>query len=265
MTDSKLYKYNTENMKATAVVLDNIALSCKDDIRKSNDLAVKSYVSVYTLFLGAWIENKARKLVLEKDSFTKEEQVIINNESSQYDKWKKIIEVAFRKHYSIPHAELNDMSLPFSAFTKYEALYNILETYLKNIIETRNKVAHGQLIYPLNNDCTDIQTEKLASMKKENILSLQYKKELVNYLSKIIHDLVVSINTFDRDFDLNYTNIVNCKNNLINREYKDYKIKLIKKYKDGIEKRKANKLVVNNTNGCKEIFSKLLSFIWLKK
>jgi len=265
MTDDKLYKYNTVNMKATAIVLDHVALSCKEAIRKSNDLAVKSNVSVYTLFLGAWIENKARKLVLEKDSFTKEEQDTINHESSEYEKWKKIIEVAFRKHYSIPHAELNDMSLPFSALAKYKALYNILETYLKDIIETRNKVAHGQLIYPLNNGCTDIQTEKLASMKKENILSLQYKKELVNYLSKIIHDLVVSINTFDRDFDLNYKNIINCKNNLINREYKDYKIKLIKKHKDGIEKRKENKLIVKNTNGCKELFSKLLNFILLKK
>jgi hypothetical protein len=55
----------------------------------------------------------------------------------------------------------------------------------------RNRLAHGQWMYLLNNDNTDVSPTYMASVKRENLLSLQFKKSLMGYVSNAIHDLVV--------------------------------------------------------------------------
>lgn len=239
-TEDEIYGFHVANLRSIEIALKNTALSARKAISEENQPATDSFIRLYALLIGTWAETRLRKLLYERSGFTEGERNRVLTQISQLEQWQKLIEVAFRKHYGIPHAQLTSTSLPFTAHARYASLVNILDNNLRVVIEVRNKLAHGQWIYPLNNKGNDIETNKYALLNKENLQSLQLKKSLLSSLADIVHNLVVSLPTFERDFDSNYSRITNTENNLINRNYKKYVSMLIVKRQRGIKKRKAN-------------------------
>jgi hypothetical protein len=236
-TDKKLYRFHVTNIHSIEIALNHSALAARSAIAENNKPAIKSFVSLNALLLGAWAENRLRKLLYENNGLSAAERELVTGQPTQLDQWLKVIEVAFRKHYNIPNAPLNDSNLPFSANARYSVLKEILERDLRSVIEIRNKLAHGQWVYPLNSDGTDIEDGKYQQLKNENLPSLQYKKSLLTSLADIVHDLVVSLPTFERDFDRNYKKITNTRSNLNNRSYEKYAAQLVAKRTRGIQLR----------------------------
>lgn len=239
--DTKIYKYHVENLRSIEIALQNTAVSARKAISEENTPATASFTRLYSFLLGAWAETRLKKLLYENNGYSPQERQSVLNQGTQYDQWQKAIEVAIRKHYRVPKAKLTIKTLPFTAFAQYSSLCNLLDDDLKSIIEVRNKLAHGQWIYPFNSDNTGIETDKFKLINKENILSLQFKYALIEELAEIIHDLAVSLPTFKRDFDIHYKKIEGTKCNLNKREYDSYKKGLIDKRKRGVIKRKSNK------------------------
>ncbi|HEB34855.1 hypothetical protein LCGC14_0592500 [marine sediment metagenome] len=239
--DNKLYQFHVANIRSVEIALNNTALSARKAISAENAPAVESFIRLYALLLGAWVEIRLKKLLFENSGFSVEERSFVFAQSAQLEQWHKVVELAFRKHYNLPNAKLTDTTLPFTAYARYETLKEILDSDLKSIIEVRNKLAHGQWIYPLNSEGTDVEENKYQLLNNENLPSLQYKKGLISGLSNIVHDLVVSLQTFERDFDANYQKITDTRNNLKNRSYEKYAYLLVEKRRKGVEKRRANK------------------------
>jgi len=237
ITNEKLYRYHVTNIRSVEIALNQSALAARKAIAKKNNPAIKSFVSLNAVLLGAWSENRLKKLLFENNGFSDAERTIILSQQSQIDQWLKLTEVSFRKHYNVTNAPLNSSNLPFTANAQYAELTSILDADLRSIIELRNKLAHGQWIYPLNSDGTDLERGKYQLLNAENLLSLQFKKSMLNSLSDIIHDLVVSLPTFERDFNKNYKKITNTRNNLKNRSYQKYEQQLVEKRKRGVAKR----------------------------
>ena len=75
-------------------------------------------------------------------------------------------------------------------------------------------------------------------MNNENLLALQFKMSLTSCLAAIIHDLFVSLPTFERDFDQHYKQIITTRTNLQRRDYGKYERMLVEKRNRGIQKRK---------------------------
>jgi uncharacterized protein with von Willebrand factor type A (vWA) domain len=113
----------------------------------------------------------------------------------------------------------------------------MLTNDLRPIVQLRNKLAHGQWVYPLNDAGKDIAQAQMDALRVENLLSLQFKKSLISALSDAIHDLVVSRPTFERDFDRHFRVIVETRRNLQTREYSSYAKVLRDKYKRGKTKK----------------------------
>lgn len=239
-TEAKIYQFHVANLRSIEIALNNTALSTRQAISEENQPATDSFIRLYALLIGTWAETRLRKLLYEQSGFTEDERKRVLTQTSQLEQWRKLVEVAFRKHYGISQAPLTSSSLPFTAHARYASLMNIFENNLRIVIEVRNKLAHGQWIYPLNNEGNDIESNKYTLLKKENLQSLQFKKSLLSSLADIVHDLVVSLLTFERDFDSNYSRITNIKNNLISRNYEKYVSMLIDKRQRGIKKRKVN-------------------------
>lgn len=237
MSDDKLYRFHVTNIHSIEIALTHSALAARKSIAEQNQAAIKSFVSLHAFLLGAWAESRLRKLLFESNGFSKAERTTILSQQTQIDQWLKLIELSFRKHYNVPAAQLNDTSLPFVANAQYAVLVDILDKDLRSVIEVRNKLAHGQWVYPLNNEGTDLEQGKYLLLNAENLPSLQYKKSLLTSLSDIIHDLVVSLPTFERDFNKNYRNITNTRSNLKNRSYAKYAQNLVDKRRRGIAKR----------------------------
>jgi len=233
----KLYKYHVANLRSIQTAIKSIALSTRRAIAEEKQQSTDSFVRLYAFLLGAWAETRLNKLLFEPISFQEAERQLILSKSTQLEKWQIAVELAFRKQYTIPFAELTEATLPFTAFARYSVILDILDKDLRSAIEIRNKLAHGQWIYPLNNDGTNVEPEKFKKLKFENLPSLQYKHSLISSIAEIIHDLIVSVATFERDFDIHYKNITTTRNNLKNRKYSEYANKLIEKRKRGIQKR----------------------------
>ena len=237
----QIYEYHVANLRSIEIALKNTASSARKSISEENVKATESFVRLCSFLLGARAETRLKKLLYEKNGFNSNEREIILRESTQLQQWLKTIEIAYRRHYKISSSPLDKETLPFTAFARFSELNDIIEQDLRSIIEIRNKLAHGQWIYPFNNDGNDVIQDKFLKLKDENILHLQFKKKLISELSQLIHDLVISLVTFERDFDFHYKQIVNTRNNLRNRSYIKYKNTLIEKRKKGIKNRRKSK------------------------
>ena len=108
-----------------------------------------------------------------------------------------------------------------------EALRGVLSGELMIIIEIRNKLAHGQWVYPFNNEGTAAESEKFRLINKEDLQSLQFKYSLLGHLAAAVHDLVVSPATFERDFDGHFKRLEQVRMNLSVKSYATYEGSLI--------------------------------------
>lgn len=240
-TNAKLYEWHVANMRSIEIALKHAAISCRQAIADKNEPATKSFVSLYAFLLGAWAENRLRKLLYENPGLDEGERSKVLGKPSQIEQWFYITELGFRKQYKVPKAALSENSLPFSANARFTKLNEMLEEDLRSLIEIRNKLAHGQWVFPLNNEGTEVETTKYNVLKGESLPSLQYKKAMIATLADIVHDLIVSPATFDRDFDDHYRHIVNTRNNLRTRSYSKYERQLVEKREKGILMRRAKR------------------------
>jgi len=236
---SKLYKYHVANLISLDIAIKSTAISTRKAISEENSHAIESFTRLYAFLLGAWNETRLQKLINENGAFSEDNKQTIFSQSSQLGQWQKAVEISFREYYKIPRAELNQTTLSHTAFHRLTTINSILEQDLRSVIEVRNKLAHGQWVYPLNSDCTDVEQEKYTLINNENLMSLQFKRSLVTTLADVIHDLVVSLPTFERDFDMHYKSIISTRTNLANRKYEKYRENLIMKRKKGIKTRRS--------------------------
>lgn len=247
---SKLYKYHVTNLHSIQIAIDKTAISARSAISEENKPATDSFVRLYAFLLGAWAETRLKKLLFEPSGFQEIDRQIVLSQSTQLENWQKAVEIAFRNQYRVPSAPLSSSSLGFTSFARYSEIMDILDKDLRIIIEIRNKLAHGQWVYPLNSEGSAVETNKYTQINNENLLALQYKRKLLSCIADTIHDLLVSKPTFERDFDSHYKQITNTRNDLRHRRYSDYVNKSINRRQLGIEKRRENrnKEVESNTN-----------------
>lgn len=233
----ELYRFHVANLQAIDTAIKRVTLSLRAAISSGDEKTIRAFVRLYALLLGAWAECRLCKLVYEPNGFNEQERTFIRSRSTQLEQWHTAVEIAFRKYYNVPKALLSDKSLAHSTYSQYATILDMLEKDLRPIIELRNKLAHGQWVYPLNNTGDDVAQKQMGALRGENLLSLQFKKALVSYLSDVIHDLVVSRPTFERDFNEHYRAIVATRCNLQRRDYKSYAKQMVKKYERGKAKR----------------------------
>lgn len=237
-TKKKLYKWHVANTRSIEIAMKAAAISCRQAIAEENRPARQSFLSLYALLLGAWAENRLRKLLYEPSGLNDDERQDVVSQGSQYEAWRKVTEISYRKHYKVPYATLSDQTLPFSTFAQYIKLTEMLKTDLRSVIEMRNKLAHGQWVYPLNDQGSEVDTDKCRELRKENLLVVQFKRTMIGSLADIVHDLVASPMAYARDFDAHYRKIAQARRNLQTRNYDDYARQLIEKRQRGIARRR---------------------------
>ena len=240
---SKLYQFHVVNLRSIQLALDNTALSLRRVIAEENSPAIESFTRLYAFLVGAWAETRLQKLINENGAFSETDKQKVISENTQLNQWIRAVELSFRSYYNLPNVKIDATTLPHTAFHRYSTVIKLIVNDLKSVIEVRNKLAHGQWVYPLNSECTNVEQEKYLLINGENLLSLQYKRALISVVAEMVHDLVVSLPTFDRDFDKHYKQIINTKNNLINRDYKEYKTNLVAKRQRGISLRRKNRVI----------------------
>ncbi|WP_260983961.1 hypothetical protein [Pseudomonas oryzihabitans] len=194
---------------------------------KDPQKSLRSLLRLYAFLVGAWAETRLKKLLHEEFGFTEIERSRINLKKSQLEQWQETVDLAFRKHHKIAKAPLNNVNLGVAHAARRDALIDVLDSDLRIVIEIRNKLAHGQWIYPFNNDGTHLENDKYRLINNENYQSLLLKYSLIGHLADAVHDLVVSPATFERDFEGHFRRLFQARTNLKTKDYKKYEALLI--------------------------------------
>ena len=234
---ANLYKYHVANLRSVAHALDHVARSGRDAIARRHDSEVPTFVRLFAFLLGAWAECRLLKLVHEPNTFNDQDRKRVITQTTAADRWLMTIELAFRKHYNIPSARLSASSLPSTAFLRFESLRKIVCSELRVAIEMRNKLAHGQWVYPLNSDLTGVAQPQMDALRLENLFTLGQKRNLIEAITSVANDLVISRPAFERDFDKHYRVITQTQTNLARRDYRKWVAHIRTRYEHGVQQR----------------------------
>lgn len=230
-TRRELYNYHSTNLSAVQRALTHLALSIRHSIARQQVSTEESLVRLYTLLLATWAEARLVKLIHEKRAFTVEERAHLLDEPSQLACWKATVRKAFQKHYKT--RKLSETTLGVANYARHTRIQEILDSEFDLIISLRNRLAHGQWVYPLNNTRNAVATTYMAALKRENFGRLQQKKNILFHVSEIIHHLVVSKPWFETAFDVHYRAILDATRNLEKRSYSSYREQLRAKLQRG--------------------------------
>ena len=172
----------------------------------------------------------------EESGFSTSEREEILGESTQLAQWQTAIDLSFRKHHNVVRSALDESSLGILHSARRDALHQVLDNELRIIIEIRNKLAHGQWVYPLNSSGTSVESEKYRLINQENLESLVFKFQLLKHLADTTHDLVVSRPTFERDFEVHFGKLIQVRKNLQSKDYANYEAALVRRRQRGRQK-----------------------------
>lgn len=247
---SKLYKQHVANLRELELAISHTSRLARTTIAsKDPQQSLQSLLRLYSFLVGAWAETRLKKLLHEEYGFTDQERKQIESKSSQLEQWQLTVDMAFRKHHKITKAPLDERNLGVTHAARRVALHDVLGNELKIIIEIRNKLAHGQWVYPFNNEGTAVEQEKYRLINQENLQSLQFKFALSGHLADAIHDLVVSPTTFERDFEDHFKKLFQVRTNLTTKDYKKYEASLIKSREKARAARKSNNELKEKEDG----------------
>lgn len=239
-TRGELYRFHCANLREVSRGIERVELAARRAISIHDEHTLGALVRLHALLLGTWAECRLKKLLFEPSGFSDVEQIQVRAAANEHQRWTTAVELAFRKRFNLAHAPITAMTIPFTAASRYAECQRLLEDELRPVIELRNKFAHGQWAYLLNNQEDDVSTLQMAAFKKENLLTLQFKRELIDALARVINDLVVSV-AFDRDFDRHYRRIADTSMRLRRQGYADYAKRLQSRYARGKQFRERNR------------------------
>lgn len=225
---SKLYSYHVANLRELELALSHTARLARSAIASRDpQRSLRSLLRLYAFLVGAWAECRLRKLLHEEFGFDDADRESIFADATQLGQWQSTVDLAFRKHHKITKAPLDERSLGVAHAARRAALHDVLNNELRIIIEIRNKLAHGQWVYPLNSDGNAVEPDKYKLINKENLQSLQFKFSLLSHLADAVHDLVVSPQTFERDFEAHFRKLFQVRTNLTTKDYEKYESALV--------------------------------------
>jgi len=235
-SDAELYKAHVQNLRSVEDGLAHIGRDLNRAISNDDTRLTETLKNLSLLLVGAWAECRLKKLLYEPSGLSGDDRANIVAQRAQSDRWKKALELGFRKRYNIRRAAVTESSVGGTASFRYNALQSLINNELNPLIELRNTLAHGQWARPLNSPETDISGTLIAAMAQENALSIKFKVALIAGLSDLIHDLLAAT-SFERDFDRHYHRIVTTRTNLERRSYSSWRQGMIEKHIRGREKR----------------------------
>lgn len=167
--------------------------------------------------VGLLAETLLRKLVADPAGFNVRERTLLAQERSQLSRWKRAVELAFRRHYAIPiHLDIDPSATTLIVARQFSALEDLLEQDLAEVIEDRNKIAHGQWAWLLNSKESAVTR---AAPQPLNHLAIKTRSDLVREIAELIEDLIVSEPTFARDYQARFNRVQSLQAGLPGTDY----------------------------------------------
>lgn len=214
------FRKHSENLRAICAGLTQAERTHKAAIRRGDAAATDFSARMHQLMVGLLAEAHLRKIVNDPGGFNSKEQQLLTQERSQIDQWLRTVEFAFRRHYHVPlHLEIDEATTALGVPDQYDSIRNLLKDDLEPIVQDRNKLAHAQWRWLLNNKETDFTGRSKPPL---NYLSLKRRGAIISALAELIHTLVVSEPTFHRDYVALYDSISQTRAQIDGADYPQF-------------------------------------------
>lgn len=169
------------------------------EIRRGSAPAVATLARFHTVAVGLMAEARLRAILPDPDGFNDRERDLLRRVSTQFGRWQAAVEYAFRRHYDVPiHRDLDQFIIGTIPLAQFHAVMTLLEEHLRAAIEDRNKTAHAQWKWHLNSNETAFTGRAPTPL---NYRAIKVRSDLIQHVGDLVHVLVVSQPTFQREFN----------------------------------------------------------------
>lgn len=201
-----LYKIHLENERALSEAFDVARQTCKNAIRGGKLRQEELLTKNCALLLGAKLETTLLRIIHDPSGFTPDQRQRIDSAPTAADKWARVVKEAFASRHNIPMSQV-PQRLPFTAQARYAEVDRLVKEQFIPLIELRNSLAHGQWHRTLNSSGTKVDPRRMAQLARQNVWRLAIQDNILHHVSLLIHDLVVTRNAFERDFDKRWNDL----------------------------------------------------------
>ena len=199
------FRRHSDNLRAVKAGLKQAERAHKSAVRRADAAATGFTARIHQLMIGLLAEAQLRVIVNDPDGFNDKERRLLMQERSQLDRWLRTVEFAVRRHYQVPlHCEIDDVGTAPGVTAQYDALIDILKNDLDSVIQDRNNLAHAQWVWLLNSKESEITG---PAAQPFNYLASKRRGGVINETAGLVHVLVVSEPTFQRDYTRIYRKI----------------------------------------------------------
>lgn len=194
------FRKHSENVSAVRKGLLQIERAHKQAIRTNDAPAIDVFRRLHTLTIGMLAEAMLRKIVTDPNGFNDRERELVWRVRSQMDRWSTVVELAFRRHYSVPiHLALSEAVMPHAAFVRFQDVTFLLSNELAAVIQDRNKTAHAQWIWQLRSG-EDDSFKVAPAPDPPNYSVIRGMSDLILLIAQLVYILAVSEPTFAREY-----------------------------------------------------------------
>jgi hypothetical protein len=226
-----IYRFHVANLREVDKGLEQTGRELRRALAQGDHASASALTKLYALGLAVKVECRLSKLAHEPN-VSEADRAVLLGVDPQVDRWHTAIELGLRKHFAGASGELDELTLGHDIYARYRTLRTAVEDDLRPLIELRNKLAHGQWVFPLG-ESNEIAKAQKEALESENALSLSLKNRLLGNLADVIHDLVVSRRAFESSFERSYRSVLQVRQELNERKFENFKRKLQAKKKRG--------------------------------
>lgn len=242
-TDAQLQSFHRKNYKQVNSAVKQIARSVRSAIARNDEAASSHLKNVLLMMVAVKSEARILQILYIPNGFTESQRRIVLGERTLYDKWQKTVEMAFRSNYGISrNSEIQD-HLVHSNVARLNSIHDFIANDLHDLIHIRNKLAHGQWFYPMNDRMTEVSTDLKRFAATETVQTITLRNKELDAIGNIISDLVQSRRLFESRFDTHYARVQKAQKQLKNANFKEWKSDIRARHLRGIGH------INNNTSG----------------
>jgi hypothetical protein len=214
-----MYEAASLNYREVEKALTQLERSIVSAIRRSDDSSVQALTRLQLLVLSVKAEARLIKIAHTPKGFVPAERTAVLGEADAIGRWKLVVDTAFRRHYRVPTTSTLSDVLDHDTLAKYSTLHSLISNELKLVISLRNKLAHGQWIFPFNTTLSAVEPAIRTSLAAETTLSARFRDRLLTQMGNIVVDLVVSAPSFEARFNEYFVRIRRYSQLLANEDY----------------------------------------------
>lgn len=198
---SQEFTKNSENLSELVRLGTQFERLHKRAIRSGSRAEMEALAACSYFYLGVEAEARLRKIVSEPTGFVNSDRLAIRSKRSQLDRWMLSVDLSFGRHYdALIDGVLAVGKLHPDALSKRESIRGMLSGDLRPVIESRNKIAHGQPLWQLKSQSENEFKSSSAPLKYGDYWDIKYRRVALSMIGEIVLTLVVSQPAFERDF-----------------------------------------------------------------